>query len=144
VGTKLVTAYEQPSLDAIYKLTAIKEKNAWQYKMKISDAPNKMTWPGLHQVRRYFQKQKFVEDVIYDIELGITDKLPRKADRGEDLLIPIFRHGKLVYQQPDIQNMREKCIKQVSCFATDLKRKYSVRLAPSLSILRNKLKKILT
>ena len=59
VGTKLVTAYEQPSLDAIYKLTALKnEQGKWEYKMKLSDSKEKTTLPGVLQVRRYYKNNK--------------------------------------------------------------------------------------
>src|SRR3990167_8808754 len=37
VGTHLSTSYDQPALDMVYKLGAIKKTNAWQYKLKISE-----------------------------------------------------------------------------------------------------------
>ena len=38
VGTKLVTSYDQPALNGVYKLSAIRDQKAnWNYKIKISD-----------------------------------------------------------------------------------------------------------
>lgn len=140
VGTKLVTAYEQPSLDAIYKLTAIRNvKGHWDYKMKLSDTPAKTTYPGIQQVRRYFQKQKFVSDVIYDIEFGINNKLPAKTDYSEELVMPIFRHGKLIYETPPTSASRNFCLQQVNQFANSGKKNYSVKLEHKLAAIKKKL-----
>jgi nicotinate phosphoribosyltransferase len=139
VGTKLVTAYEQPSLDAIYKLTALYENGRWQYKMKLSDAPEKMTYPGIQQVRRYFHKEKMLQDIIYDTQLGIAKELPNKANRFQDLVVPIFREGKLVYQQPSLQKIREFCLQQVKVFTQLRLKKYSVKLEKQLNAVKNKL-----
>ena len=57
IGTRLTTAYDQPALDIIYKLTAINDNHHWQYKMKVSDSPEKTTLPGILQVRRYQHQQ---------------------------------------------------------------------------------------
>ena len=55
VGTNLVTAYDQPALDGVYKLSALKNnEGTWQYKMKLSEQTIKMTIPGIPQVKRFF------------------------------------------------------------------------------------------
>ncbi len=132
VGTKLTTAYDQPSLDAIYKLLAIKINGHWEYKMKISDAANKTTLPGIQQVRRYYHQQLFIKDVIYDVELGISDELPKLADQCEDLGVPIFRAGKLIYQSPTLVDMQNYCLHQVRAFNQSKIAKYDVELEPKL------------
>jgi nicotinate phosphoribosyltransferase len=137
VGTRLVTAYDQPSLDAIYKLSAIRdEKGIWQYKTKISDQPDKTTIPGIHQVRRYYEKDKFVRDVIYDIELGIENEASAANVSWQDLLVPIFKRGQLVYQPPLLQKTREFCQQQVQSFIANHHAIYPVTLDPRLSRLR--------
>jgi nicotinate phosphoribosyltransferase len=96
VGTRLVTAHDQPALGGVYKVSALKENGAWVYKIKFSDDAIKVSNPGVLQVRR-----TKTEDVIYNIEdheLG---------PEGEDLLVPIFRQGKPVYREPDIKASRE-------------------------------------
>lgn len=125
VGTKLVTAYEQPSLDVIYKLTAIQD-NGWTNKMKISDSKEKQTLPGILQARRYFNKNKFVKDVIYDIRTEISSN---KLD-SQDLLVNIFKQGRLTYNSPSIFEVREYCLKQVKMFnETYSRKKYPVEIS---------------
>jgi nicotinate phosphoribosyltransferase len=117
VGTKLVTAYDQPALNTIYKLAAIRSNNGqWIYKMKISDQKNKMTMPGILQVKRYCTQNYFIKDIIYDVELGIDSQSQKNADT-QDLLIPIFQKGKLVYQSPNIHHIRKFCMQQVQDFS---------------------------
>ncbi|MRR52567.1 MAG: nicotinate phosphoribosyltransferase, partial [Rhodocyclaceae bacterium] len=54
VGTRLVTAYDQPALGGVYKLTAMKDEHgAWAPKVKLSEQTAKTTNPGLLQVRRF-------------------------------------------------------------------------------------------
>ena len=69
VGTKLITAYDQPALDGVYKLAAIRNPGGpWNYKVKISEQAIKVTTPGIQQVRRYRDKSENIADVIYNIE----------------------------------------------------------------------------
>ena len=55
VGTKLVTAYDQPALGGVYKLAALRERRRqpWQYKVKLSEQAIKVSNPGVLQVRRF-------------------------------------------------------------------------------------------
>ena len=47
VGTKLVTAYEQPALGGVYKLGAIQEEaGSWRYTVKLSNDAIKVSNPG--------------------------------------------------------------------------------------------------
>src|SRR5262249_34008909 len=74
VGTNLVTAYDQPALDGVYKLSAIRDtRGEWIYKLKISEQEVKISNPGRHQIRRFFCGDRYVMDVIYDLDLGISD-----------------------------------------------------------------------
>ena len=54
VGTKLATAYDQPSLGGVYKLSATRENGelAWIDHVKISESSAKLTTPGVLNVRR--------------------------------------------------------------------------------------------
>lgn len=55
VGTHLVTSYDHPALDGVYKLSAIKdEQGHWLYKLKLSEQAVKVSNPGIYQVRRFF------------------------------------------------------------------------------------------
>jgi nicotinate phosphoribosyltransferase len=53
VGTKLITANEDPSLGGVYKLSAVRhEDGRWEGRLKRSDSEEKSTLPGLKQVFR--------------------------------------------------------------------------------------------
>jgi len=130
VGTNLVTASDQPSLDGVYKLSALRdEKGSWQYKLKVSEDPIKVSNPGIHQVRRFYLDGKATIDVLYDLALGITEA-PRVIlfdepqteievsdyDRYEDLLLPVFRQGRLVRPVESIHALRERALRNVNEF----------------------------
>lgn len=118
VGTNLVTGKEQPAIDGIYKLAAIQdEKGKWVHKLKLSEQTAKVTNPGILQVRRFFDGQFYVHDAIYDEILGIKDpttiidnqdpNVQTKAKgKYQDLLVPIFRKGKLVYNPPSLKKVQ--------------------------------------
>lgn len=124
VGTRLVTAHDQPALNGIYKLTAIKDAQGNpQYKMKFSDDPQKSTLPGILQVKRFENKQ----DVIYDELLGEDF-----AKGGKDLLQPIFKQGECIYQRPAIQDIRKNCIENVQQFVNESPKPYPVSVGKNL------------
>lgn len=138
VGTRMTTAYDQPALDAAYKLSAIRdEQGSWQYKLKSSNNPAKTTNPGIQQVRRYNQGQTWLQDVIYDIELGIAEE----SSSYQDLLMPIFLHGELIYQSPSIGEIQNFARDRLTNFNTSKMVEYSIQLEPQLQTIKNKLLK---
>lgn len=154
VGTNLVTAYDHPALDGVYKLSALRDEDGrWAYKLKLSEQAVKISNPGIYQVRRFFVKQKHVMDIMYDVELGIP-KTPElislesphssqklaKYDHAVDLLQPIFAKGKLVYKEESLQAIREKAIAEVNQFLqTHAEKMYPVGLEKALHELKQRL-----
>src|SRR5206468_330184 len=54
VGTRLITAFDQPALGGVYKLTAIRAADGtWDFKIKLSEQAVKVPNPGILQVRRF-------------------------------------------------------------------------------------------
>ena len=54
VGTKLATAYDQPALGAVYKLSALRDaEGRWQPRLKVSEQAANTTIPGVLQVYRF-------------------------------------------------------------------------------------------
>jgi nicotinate phosphoribosyltransferase len=134
VGTKLVTAYDQPALGGVYKLAALKnDAGEWDYKMKFSEEAVKISNPGILQVRRVKNAKNakntegpLLEDILYsETEF---EALPE----GEDLLKPVFRKGKLVMQMPDIQSVRKFCIENRAIFDEKETKDYRVSLDKKL------------
>ena len=67
VGTKYACCYDQPTLGGVYKLNAINIDGSWQPKMKISESPEKTTFPGVLNVKRYFdEKGQLAGDMVFD------------------------------------------------------------------------------
>jgi nicotinate phosphoribosyltransferase len=159
VGTSLVTSYDHAALDGVYKLSALRdEKGEWEYKLKLSEQAVKVSNPGIYQVRRFFSGEQPVMDVLYDLELGISNEpemqlldesnqtmaLPR-ADQFVDLLQPIFQRGKLVYASESIHVMRDRTIQQVTPFVRAYPvASYPVGLEKNLSTLKQQLMDVLS
>jgi nicotinate phosphoribosyltransferase len=136
VGTKLVTAYDQPALGGVYKLGAIRGQNGqWNYKVKLSEQTAKISTPGIHQVRRFRTEKEYIADGIYDLERGapadftLVDPLDltrrKHLESGtafEDLLVPIFKDGKQVYQPPALAEIRQRAQSQLAMFHPGVKR----------------------
>lgn len=160
VGTKLVTAFDQPALGAVYKLSAIKTiDGAWEPKVKVSQQSMKINIPGVHNVKRYFSNGKAVADMIYlekqevdskgVVIIDPNDPTRRKRlmpafYKEEDLLKPIFKKGELVYQSPTLHAIREKATHQLEAFDKTHKRlinphTYPVGLEENLHHLRMEL-----
>src|SRR3984957_10189371 len=65
VGTKLVTAFDQPALGGVYKLGAVRSGNGtWQKKLKLSEQAGKVSNPGSLQVRRFEDQKEYLADMI--------------------------------------------------------------------------------
>jgi nicotinate phosphoribosyltransferase len=158
VGTKLVTAYDQPAMGGVYKLAAIRQEGGgWRYSVKLSEQPIKVSNPGIQQVRRFRIGNEFIGDMIYNegvpmksdrvivdpINMSRSKKMPADATT-EDLLIPIFQQGKLVYQSPEIADLRQRTQDQLAGFHDGIKRflnphEYPVGLEAGLHQLKTEL-----
>jgi nicotinate phosphoribosyltransferase len=136
VGTKLITAADQPALGGIYKLGAIRSPNgSWEYKVKLSEQAIKISTPGLLQVRRLEGDRGFIGDIIFDEWMGLPEepimvdpldltrrkKIPRQT-AGQDLLVPIARQGTIVGDSPPLAVIRQRVASQLSRFHDGIKR----------------------
>lgn len=136
VGTNLVTAKDHPALDGVYKLSAIRHAGGeWQHKLKLSEQMIKVSNPGILQVRRFRNTQENVADVVYEVNtdcsrgctavdpLDATRKKVLKGDLdSKDLLVPIFRKGKCVYELPSLPDIRKNTKSSLAGFHSGIKR----------------------
>lgn len=159
VGTRLATAYDQPALGGVYKLSAIRGRAdvAWQYKLKLSEQTVKVSTPGVLGVRRYFDANGFIGDAIYDVNTDVSNgctivdpvdmtrrKIIPPATSGEDLLVPAFRGGQRVYDPPNVREARQRTIDQLAQLHPTIKRfenphRYPVGLEIGLHELKTRL-----
>ncbi len=137
VGTRLVTGQDDGALGGVYKLTAVRTgpDAPWSPRLKLSEQIEKTTIPGVLQVRRFSQGGEFLADAIWDEALGIpspcviadpTDPLRRREipgdAPGEDLLVPVFRRGRRVYEPPALADVRARTLAQLAGFHAGVKR----------------------
>lgn len=136
VGTKLITAYDEPALGGVYKLSAIRAPGEpWRRKVKLSEQAIKTSTPGILQVRRYRDASGPVADLIHDVELGLPapvtmiDPLDPTRRRSlepslasEELLVPIFRGGRRVYEVPPLEETRARAAAELASFHAGIRR----------------------
>lgn len=159
VGTKLATAYDSPALGGVYKLAAIRAPDGnWEYKIKLSEQSAKTSIPGILQVRRFRDRAGlFSADAIYDTAIGIeepclivdpTDPARRKSiaagSPAEDVLAPVLRRGKLVYDPPSLIKVQRRTGQQLANLHPSIKRlmnphRYPAGLESRLADLRAEL-----
>lgn len=132
IGTKLITAFDQPALGAVYKMVSRFEDGKWIPTLKISSNPEKVTTPGRKNVYRIIDNKtgKAQADLITHIDEQIDTSKPlklfhplqtfrKKIVRDYHVipqLIPIFQQGKLVYPLPTLDEIREHHNRELSLF----------------------------
>jgi nicotinate phosphoribosyltransferase len=127
VGTRLVTAYDQPALGGIYKLGAARDEHGtWREAIKLSEQPIKISNPGNLAVRRLRRGGELVADIIYDSEAGfskaalhdIDDPLrPPLApvfDEASDLLVTYLRGGTRVCAAETVEVARARAARELA------------------------------
>lgn len=157
VGTRLATAYDQPALGGVYKLTAVRDGDDWRDALKLSEDPVKIPNPGIQQVRRFRRGGRFVGDVIHhdprvDASPGeavgpsgfTAEGVEQTLDAGaagewtsEPLLVPVTRGGEVVYDVPSLDAVRQRAFEQLggldpSVLAFEEPSSYPVLLDPQL------------
>ncbi|WP_299758226.1 nicotinate phosphoribosyltransferase [uncultured Pontibacter sp.] len=134
VGTKMITAYDQPALGGVYKLAALKD-GTWAYKIKLSEQLVKTSNPGILQVRRYFNQERYLADMIYN-ELEPLPEQPQIVDpldstrrrnveqdaKYKDLLVPVFKQGELIYTLPGLPSIKAHSLQEVSQLHESIRR----------------------
>ena len=125
VGTKLATAYDQPTLGGVYKLSATRMPGGgWEDRIKISEQSAKLTTPGVLDVRRYYHDDgRIAGDMVFDVNRPVNerevivdpaDALRQKrlsGKRFETLLHPLARDGRVVLESEfrDAMRAQERC-----------------------------------
>lgn len=159
VGTRLVTAWDQPALGGVYKLSAVRAPGGpWQHRIKLSEQTIKVSTPGLLQVRRYSNAKGFQADMVWDESSAAPTATPVMIDpmdptrrkrlgagmAAEELLVPIFRGGRPVWEPPPLDAVRARVRDQLARCHAGLKRfdnphRYPVGLERGLYDLKTRL-----
>lgn len=129
IGENLITSKSDPVFGGVYKLAAVKENGSYIPKIKISETAAKITIPHLKQLWRIYDSTtgKAMADymTMYGEEVntqnGITlfdpiETWKRRTFTGcyaKLLNIPIFEKGKLVYNLPTLEEVRQHRAEQM-------------------------------
>ena len=126
VGTRLITSRGQSALDGVYKLVAIARDQAWAPAIKLSDSLEKIINPGHKSVWRVYDDRGMADADLLSLreqDLRSIDPLvmhhpmefatqralaQQDISEIEPLLVPVLDQGKLVYDLPAIEEMRQK------------------------------------
>ncbi len=139
VGERLITARSEPVFGGVYKLTAVESDNGTIIpKIKISENVGKITNPHFKKLYRFYGNDtgKAIADYlcVYDEtvddsgEMEIFDPDATWKTKtvynftAKELQVPIFKNGELVYQCPDLQQIRTYCMEQVNTLWDEVKR----------------------
>ena len=161
VGERMITASSAPVFGGVYKLAAVETADGTIIpKIKVSENTAKITNPHFKKVYRLFDREtgKALADQICVWDEEIDDSQPltifdpqavwktKKLTNftAQELLQPIFKAGKLVYQKPSLTEIRSYCAAQIDLLWDEVKRfqnphNYYVDLSEKLWLVKREL-----
>jgi nicotinate phosphoribosyltransferase len=104
VGTELSTSRDDPAMNGVYKLVAIKNiisKNKYEVIPKLKTSIGKLTYPGSKQIYRIYQDGKILQDIIGLEDEKFNEKNP------VPLLKKVMSKGKICYKLPSVKKIRD-------------------------------------
>lgn len=161
VGERLITSKSNPVFGAVYKLCAVEDENGNIIpKIKISENVGKITTPHFKKVYRLRGRDtgKAEADLICLYDEVVDDTKPieifdseytwkRKTLENytaEELLVPIFKDGKLIYNMPSLEEIRNHHKEEIEGMWEEVRRftnphNYYVDLSQKLWDIKNDL-----
>ncbi len=135
VGTELMVSKDSPSLNVVYKLVSVTDKDGQWHPVAKASA-GKKTIGGAKQIYRQLNaNEQYVSDII---------ALDEEEIAGRKLLQQIISKGEICQKLPSLDEIRKYCAKSrqelgLEYFQTkSAYPNYSVKLSPGLSKLQDK------
>ena len=139
IGTRLITAYDQPALGCVYKLVSIEDKNGVMVDtMKISSNAEKVSTPGKKQVWRITRNSDGKSEGDY---IALWDERPDQLEElfmfhpvytyinktvkdftARPILQLIFKNGERVYDLPALVDIKKYKDEQIEALWDEYKR----------------------
>lgn len=139
IGTKLITAYDQPALGAVYKIVSIEnEEGVMEDTIKISSSPEKVTTPGQKNVYRIIDRENGKAEGDY---VTMHDEDPASEERikmfhpvhtfiskfvtnfeAKDLHEQVVKDGKITYDYPSVQEIQAYATESLELLWDEYKR----------------------
>lgn len=148
IGTKVITAFDQPALGAVYKLVSIEDaKGNMMDTLKLSSNAAKISTPGKKQVWRITNNEK--NDKSEGDYVTFWNEDPREHSslymfhpqytyinktvedfQAKPLLQDIFTNGKLVYDLPNVKDIKAYCAANLDSLWDEYKRILNPQVYP--------------
>lgn len=138
VGERLITSKSAPVFGGVYKLTTVERDGELVPSIKISENVSKITTPGFKNLYRLYDRKnnKAIADVItlhheviddskeYEIFHPLYTWKRKKLTNfiAKPLLEKIYSKGKLVYEPPTLEEIRNKVQEELSTLWDETKR----------------------
>ena len=139
VGERLITARSEPVFGGVYKLVAVEGNDgSVNPKIKISENVAKITTPHYKKLYRFYGNDtgKAIADYLAVYDETVDDKQDMEIFDPEatwkrksvynftakELQVPVFVKGELVYEMPDLEQIRTYCQEQVDTLWDEIKR----------------------
>ncbi len=139
VGERLITSKSDPVFGGVYKVCAIEnEDGSVTPKIKISENVGKITTPHFKKIYRLRGREsgKAEADLLCVYDETVDDSKPieifdpqhtwkRKVlddFTATELLVPIFKDGKQVYELPTIDQIRDHCREEIEGMWDEVRR----------------------
>ncbi|WP_083227111.1 MULTISPECIES: nicotinate phosphoribosyltransferase [Lysinibacillus] len=139
IGTKLITAYDQPALGAVYKMVAIENSEGQlEDTIKISANAEKVSTPGLKNVYRIIDRKNGKAEGDY---ITMQDENPQSEERikmfhpvhtfvskfvtnfeAKNLQQQVIKNGEINYQNPTLEEMRDYAAENLELLWDEYKR----------------------
>ncbi|ERM18173.1 nicotinate phosphoribosyltransferase [Brevibacillus laterosporus] len=159
IGTKFITAYDTPALGGVHKIVARRTEKDWVALIKVSENIDKIINPGCKKTYRIYDQDGMAKGDYICLEHENIQGLkeiqlkhpvhPLKMKRvshftAVELLVPIFEEGKLVYDQPTLEEIKQFHQAQKNIFWEEYLRLdnpevYPVTLSDELRELKDKM-----
>ena len=139
IGTKLITAYDQPALGAVYKMVSIEnEHGEMEDTIKISANAEKVTTPGIKKLYRIIDRINGKAEGDY---IAMADEDPQSEERlkmfhpvhtfvskfvtnfeAKDLHAKVIENGEFLYESPSLEEMRNYTAQNLDLLWDEYKR----------------------
>ncbi len=137
VGTKMITAYDQPAFGGVYKMGVVEKDGKWIDKIKISEQSAKTTNPGKLDFCRFLNDDgSYLADMIYSYgkyQSGISEQIMidpadttkiKRISYSKSVLLMLHRviiQGRAAQPEP-LTLMRNRCKFQLDRLHAGIKR----------------------
>ncbi|MFP3917044.1 nicotinate phosphoribosyltransferase [Lysinibacillus telephonicus] len=139
IGTKLITAYDQPALGAVYKMVSIENENGeMEDTIKITANAEKVSTPGLKKLYRIINRENGKAEGDY---IAMSDENIHEEERikmfhpvhtfiskfvtnfeAKELHHKVIAEGEIIYESPSVNEMRQYAFDNLELLWDEYKR----------------------